>query len=172
MRRPKADAISDNHRRSISNTLGLLDERLCRFERWAKGLTAEAPLYRERDDLDESQKQAILAQIFAARATLGHMREEFGLDQQQASITKLIASQCDWFWEFLVQLESKQLNRYGEVPAGFAACFDPKVKFLIKCLEAISGIARRAAGHEGIPQASRTGETANREICDEKEKPR
>ena len=172
MRRPKANAISDNHRRSISSTLGLLDERLCRFERWAKCRTAKGPLYEERDDLDEDQKQAILAQIAAARAILAEMRDELGLKQQEASVRKLIGSQCAWFWESLVELESKHLNRYGEVPAGFATCFDPKVKLLIECLEAISAIARRTAGREGMPQASRTADTGKARTCDEKEKPR
>jgi hypothetical protein len=172
MRRPKANAISDNHRRIISSTLGLLDERLCRFERWAKGKTAKGPLYGERDDLDEDQKQAIVAQIAAARAILAEMRDELGLKQQEASVRKLIGSQCAWFWESLVELDSKHLNRYGEVPAGFATCFEPKVKLLIECLEAISAIARRTAGHEGIPQASSTEKRAKGKTSNDKQKPR
>ena len=172
MRRPKANAISDNHRRSISSTLGLLDERLCRFERWARGGTAKGPLYKERDDLDEDQKQALVAQIAAACATLAEMREVLGLKQQEASVTKLIGSQCDWFWEFLVQLESKQLNRYGEVSPHLAAYLDPKVKLLIEHVDEISSIARRTPEHQGMPQASRTADTGKARTCDEKEKPR
>lgn len=129
--------ISDDHRRGISSTLVLLDEVLCRFERWAKSGTAEGPLYEEREDLSEEQKQAILDEIDSIRAVIAGLRDELQLHKKVESVETAIWSQCSWCWNLLVELESRRLKRYGKLPAGFAAYFDPKVKVLIERMNAI-----------------------------------
>ncbi|MBN1866693.1 hypothetical protein JW916_05330 [Candidatus Sumerlaeota bacterium] len=141
--RPSGTFIGDNHRRGISVTLTLLDEILCRFERWTKGRTAEGPLYSERNDLSDDRKEVILAEIAAIRAVVVRLRDELALEPKTERISTLIWSQCAWFWESLVELESKHLRRYGELAPGFAAFFDPQVAELIERMDEISRIARQ-----------------------------
>lgn len=135
-------SISDNHLRGIAATVILLDEMLCDFERWSKGCVMQGPLYREFDDLTPEQKQGILVEIEALRAQLSHLRDELGIEPKVHSVALTIWSKCAWFWSYLVELESKHLKGYGELPGDFAAWFDPKVEAMIERLNAISEISR------------------------------
>jgi hypothetical protein len=143
--------ISDDHRRGISSTLVLLDEVLCRFERWAKNGTAKGPLYQERQDLSEEQRLAILDEIDSIRAAIADLRDELQLHRKVEGVATAIWFQCSWCWSLLVELESRRLKRYGELPAGFAAYFDPKVKVLIERMNAISEITYQITRRQETP---------------------
>ena len=137
-------SLSENHRRGISSTLGLLDEMLCRFERWAKGDVAQGVLYQEHDTLSGSQRQAILKDIAALRRLMAELRDTLGLEIKAQDVAGAIWSQSLAFWEALVELEAKYLKRYGDLPEGFAKEFDPKVQRIIQHVIRIADAANRA----------------------------
>lgn len=149
MTEPEDISIGENHRRGISSALTLLDEMLCDFERWAKGAAACGPLYSESNDLGPKQRQTILEEIEILRAMLVDFRDTLALPRKVERVAASIWFRSSLFWETLVELESKHLRRYGAVPPVFAADFDPKVKFLIKHLEAIADAAHRTTDKRG-----------------------
>jgi hypothetical protein len=132
--------VSENHRRGISSTLGILDEMLCRFERWAKGESVRGVLYREEGKLSPEQRAAILKEIRNIRETLTQLRNKLELNEKTIDIPTAIWSQCSWFWEALVELESRHLRRYGSLPAGLEKYLDPKIHHIIEHLTKISEI--------------------------------
>lgn len=148
---PDMGEIGENHRRGIAVTLALLDEMLCDIERGARGMVMAGPIYRENDDLTSGQKDDILREIEALREHISGIRDALSLEPRVWNSSVSISSKCSCFWENLVELESRRLWRYGEVPEGFAAGFDPKVEALIRGLEAISRAARRNMGCESGP---------------------
>ena len=135
--------LSDNHRRGISSTLGLLDEMLCRFERWANGEAAKGVLYRERDTLTGKQRQSILKEIAVLREILRELRDSLGLEVKTQDIASAIWSESSAYWEALVELDAGHLRRYGDMPEGFADDFDPKVEMIVKGMIHVADIAGR-----------------------------
>jgi hypothetical protein len=134
--------IGENHRSTIATTLGLLDEMLSRFERWAKGAEARSVLYLEQNTLREQQKREILTHIKAIRELLSQLRDDLGLPPKAQDVAGAIWSESACSWEAVVELGSRYLRAYGEVPPQLAVYIDPKVELLIERLMAISEAAR------------------------------
>jgi len=141
----RSKTLSENHKRGISSTLALLDEMLCRFERWSKGEQAEGVLYLERNMLTAQQRR-ILAEVGAVRVPLAELRESLGLAVKTQAVGRAIRSESSAYWEALVELGTKYLRRYGEMPDGFGEYFDPKVEQIIGHM---TRIAAAAAGSKG-----------------------
>jgi hypothetical protein len=138
-------AISENHRRGIESTLGLLDEMLCRFEQWARGSESRGVLYEEHNSLTARQRKQILGTIVSIREVMKTLRDDLNLEGKVQDVRTAIWSQSASFWEALVELESPRLKRYGDLPAGFAEYFDPKVDTLIELLRGFSETVQRPA---------------------------
>jgi len=134
--------IGENHRSTIASTLGILDEMLCRFERWAKGAEARSVLYLEQNTLRYQQKREILTHIKAIRELLSQLRDDLDLPPKTLDVAGAIWSESACFWEAVVELGPRYLQAYGEVPPELAAYIDPKVELLIEHLTAISEAAR------------------------------
>jgi len=155
--------LSDNHRRGISSTLGLLDEMLCRFERWARGEASKGVLYREQNSLGRKQRRAILRRIAAMRQILNELRDSLDLPVKNRQVGPAIWSQASAYWESLVELRAKSLERYGQVPEGFEGYFDCRVEQLTAHLMAIASLT---AGDSTSPHQADHGRLrSGREPC-------
>ena len=130
-------SIIDNHRRGISSAFILLDEMLCRFERWAKGESVCGVLYRENNDLTDTQRQALLSQMAALRNLMAEIRDSLSLKNNTQNVSKAIWAESSSFWVTLVELESKHLKGYGEIPADSARYLDSITHNLIAGLNKI-----------------------------------
>jgi len=133
--------INDNHRRALSAGLGLLDEALCQFQRWAEGAETRSVLFEERNNLSPSQRKRINALISDLQARITELRDALGLERRVQSVSHSIRAQCSVLWESLVESESRYLRGYGEVNPEAAAYLDPKMEAIIDRLFALSAIA-------------------------------
>ncbi len=136
-------SISDNHRRAIGSTLRALDELLFLFERWMRDPPAQGPLYREKDTLTEGQKSEVRAEIKALRSLIAEMRDVLGLEPRTEDLSGAIWSRSVAWWEALVELESRHLRRYGDMPESLADYIDPRARRMLEHLQSIAEKARR-----------------------------
>jgi len=135
--------IGENHRRGISCTLILLDEMLCRFERWAKGECARGVFFHEVNDMTDRQRDLILLAIEDLRIIMDELKESLSLKSQTKYISNAIWSESASFWVPLVELEPKHLKRYGDITVEFTAYFTPKLKQLISNMNKIGKIVQK-----------------------------
>jgi len=126
--------LSKPHKRGISTTLQMLDEALCGMEQWASGRQIESVLYKERNDLTDPQRAALLDEIARMRKVLTELADELGIEPAVAEARSAIRGQCSILWENIVELKSRHLRRYGEVPSDVAEHLDPKADLLIEGL--------------------------------------
>lgn len=143
MARHRSISIGENHRRAIAGTLGLLDEMLCRFDRWMREKPAEGILFREVDTLTGRQKRTIRGEMDAMRAVLRELRDDLDLERRTESTSVAVWSESSAFWEALVELGTKHLRRYGDMPEGFPEYFDPRVGRMIEHMRRIGDAASR-----------------------------
>jgi hypothetical protein len=134
-------SISENHRRGIATTLGLLDETLCRFAPWAHGSEAHGVLYEERNSLTAGQREQLLATIASIREVMKSLRDDLKLDKRLLDVRTTVWSESSSRWEALVELGTGHLKRYGDMPAGFAEYLDPKVEAIIQLLRRFSELS-------------------------------
>jgi len=133
--------VSDNHRRRISVTLSFLDEMLCEFEQWARGREVASVLYEEHNTLTAEQRKAVLAEIGDIRESLRNLRETMSLERRTEDVAREMWARSSSFWASLVELESKHLRSYGEVPRDLAEIVDQEIPKLVEKLNRISDIA-------------------------------
>ncbi len=129
------------HKNGIEATLGLLDEALLEFEAWGRGRENRSVLYQERNALSKDQREKILIQVQTIRTVLVKIRDDLDLRTKTGNVARSILGQCSALWVSLVELESKRLRRYGELPDGLAEYLDPKIAQLIDWVKEISRIA-------------------------------
>ena len=124
--------ITDGHRRTIVATLGLLDEALCRFDRWAVGEEALGVLYRQSNRLSRDQRQAIMKEISALRRIMRVLRSDLRLRPKVEDVSVAIWSRASSHWPGLEELRAKHLRRYGGISPNAKQYLDAKVDELVE----------------------------------------
>ncbi len=138
--------VSDNHRRIISLTLALLDEKLSEMLEWASGREKKAILYEERNRLSVSQSQGIMREIESVRAILLLLRQNLGLVPRIYDSTVAIRGVCYAVIDPLVELEGKYLRAYGQPSAQLVEYLEPEIKKILVHINEILTI--NSSGHE------------------------
>ena len=134
--------FSDDHRRHIAATLGMLDESLCAFARWARGHAARGVLYEEHNDLSPEVRRRLRKEISDLRALLRETQKELGLQPERPAASHLIWVACSALWEHLVELETRYLKAYGPVPPDLAGPHDARMRDISARVQHISKMAR------------------------------
>ncbi len=128
--------LSDNHRRSLSTTLALVDEALCEFEQWARGREQQSVFYCETNSLDEGQRREILIQIERIREVFAELKDSLNLRASTRDAANSIWGQCS-------EIKGRHLKRYGNLPADFDEYIDPKASLMIGMLDRILAAVKR-----------------------------
>ena len=142
-RRDRPPKLSENHRRSISISLRLLDKSLCQWEQWAKGKVSSGVMYQQRDTLSRSQKTTLLRSIAEVRKPITRIRDDLQLEPETPSTPRLIVGQATVLWEMLAELNGGSLQGYGQVSRELANYIDPKGR---KLSDAVNQIAALCSG--------------------------
>jgi hypothetical protein len=75
-----AEHLNDNHRRSLSIILQLIDETLCRWDEWSRGHVRSGVMYCEQDSFRAAQKAEMVSRIVALREVIERLRRDLELD--------------------------------------------------------------------------------------------
>jgi hypothetical protein len=132
--------LSDNHRRSISIVLQLVDKTLCQWDDWAQGEVSVGVMYRQQDTLSLTQKRELSSKIAGVRQLIIRLRDDLQLEPGLATTPQLIVGQATVLWEMLADLNSRSLRGYGEVPKDLACYLDPLAEKLTTQMNAIAGM--------------------------------
>ena len=142
--KPLFAELKNNHKRSISISLHLLDRELCQWEQWINGLISPGVMYQQRDTLSASQKKELRARIKNLREVIVHLRDDLHLAPERPSTAQLIVGQATILWEMLAELNSSSLTGYGTVSSQLAAYIDPIGQSLTQQMYEISRLFSRA----------------------------
>ena len=117
--------LSENHRRSISITLQLVDQALCEWNDWANGKVQLGIMYRQLDTLSPVQKHELQDKIISLRQLIGLLRNDLGLKTKDVATSQSIFSHASLLWEMLTELNARGLQAYGKVPDELTRYIDP-----------------------------------------------
>jgi hypothetical protein len=133
-----ATELKENHRRSISISLQLLDKQLCQWEEWLEGHVAPGVMYQQQNALSVRQKSQLRDRIADLRRRMIRLRDDFQLAPVKPRTTQLIVGQATVLWEMLAELNSRSLQGYGAVPDELARYLDPIGEKLAAAMHEIS----------------------------------
>jgi hypothetical protein len=117
--------LSENHRRSISITLQIVDKTLCEWEEWSNGHLRSGVMYREQDTLSLTQKIKLREKIATIRELMVRMRDDLQLPPSVVATSQPIMGHSSLLWEMLVDLDSRSLRAYGKISDDLARYVDP-----------------------------------------------
>jgi hypothetical protein len=129
--------LSDNHRRSISITLQLVDQALCEWDDWASGRLQSGIMYRQMDTLSAIEKQQLKNKIANVRELIVRLRDDLDLEPKNVATARSIAGHASLLWEMLTELNSRGLSGYGTVPEELGRYLDPIGEKLTEQMNAI-----------------------------------
>lgn len=132
--------IDENHKRSIETTFWMLDELLCRFERWSNRNTINSQLYSEQNNLTDSELQALKTEILALRRLLAEVKDKLELQGFVQDIAKSLQGMASVFTDNIDELEGRRMHGYGEPSKELIAYLDPKLKEFNQHLTSIAHI--------------------------------
>jgi hypothetical protein len=142
--------LSSNHKRGISASLSLLDQRICEVERCAKLREWRSVLYKQENALTIEQSREIFSQLSGIRAILTQVRDDLELEPKIECLAWSIQACCAALLQNLGELDEKHLRRYGPVPASLVEYLKPRLTELTERLQRISAV---------VGEASRNGPT-------------
>jgi hypothetical protein len=136
----------ENHRRSISITLQLVDQALCEWDDWANGRLRSGVMYRQTDTLSAIQKQQLKNKIANLRQLIVRLRDDLELETKNIGTSQFITGHASLLWEMLTELNGRALQAYGEVPDELGRYLDPIGEKLAKEINSIASLFSHSSG--------------------------
>jgi hypothetical protein len=130
--------LKQNHRRSISISLHLLDKQLCQWTEWLQGHVAPGVMYQQQNRLSARHKKELYQHIDELRQLMLRLRDDLQLVSTKPSTAQLIVGQATIVWEMLAELNSRSLQGYGAVPQDLANYLDPIGEKLASQMQEVS----------------------------------
>jgi hypothetical protein len=116
--------LSDNHRRSISIVLQLVDKALCEWAAWIDRPPQAGVMYQRQDTLSPTQKKRLRQKSSMVRQVILRLRDDLQLEPSRPASSQMIVGQATILWEMLAELNSRSLEGYGRVPEELAYYLD------------------------------------------------
>lgn len=128
--------LPDNHRRSLSSSLFIVENLLNELE---KELTDPTNLtaYKIVVDLNEEEKQRILTALGRAKHQLSILFHKYQLKVKAHNLSHIIRAQKTKMWEVLCDSTSKGLKGYGLLPDSVATQLDSDIEKLQELINQI-----------------------------------
>ena len=117
--------LSDNHRRSISIVLQLVDKALCEWDAWIDRPPPAGVMYQQQDTLSPTQKKRLRQKSSVVRELILRLRDDLQLEPSRPASSQMVVGQATILWEMLAELNSRSLEGYGRVPEELAHYLDP-----------------------------------------------
>lgn len=129
----KLAGLNENHRRSISSTLYLIEKDIDNIERYMK-YTPAGRMYKIVNDLNDGQQKSILEAIKSIREFINEFADALHLEADQESLARIARGSLSLRWEDACGLEAKRLKGGGLIHEDSAKILDLQVQNLISLL--------------------------------------
>lgn len=149
--------VPENHRRGIRATLVIFDDLLCSVEEWAAGRETKSVLHIERNRLTPEQRARLVQRVAGLRLVLDAARHELDLKPDVCDAASDIWCRCAAIREQLMELEPRQLRRYGEVPRDLAQYMNAMTRTLLAGADGLLETASPSRGNADRSEEGRPG---------------
>ena len=121
--------LSENHRRSVTSSLKIVEELLNEIEN-VLNHPANGFLSKMTVDISKQNKKASFQNITKARQLIQKLFIKYGLSVQYSVMSRFFDSRKSKIWEILCDTTSTRLRGYGEFPMEHSVEFDNDINQL------------------------------------------
>ena len=122
-------SLSENHRRSLSSSLRVVEELLDEMEGKLKYPDDRILQTMERDTSEEDNILS-LQNIVKAKQQIKKLAEKYGLSAHNSQLSRYINSHKSNIWVILSDSTSRKLKGFGEFPQEYSTEFDEDISQL------------------------------------------
>jgi hypothetical protein len=123
--------LSENHTRSLSSTLIVVEKSLLELEDMLLKQSDGCCNVLIKDIDDESQAKNIIA-IHEAKKLICELAEKYGTSVEKISLQRVINAKRTKIWEILTDTLSGKIKGYGTFPKKYAPEYDSDINRLLE----------------------------------------
>lgn len=128
--------LSDNHNRSLSTSLYLIEKLADEFDRELNYKT-ELRMFDLIDDIPIERVEEYRSLISNIKKYIIYMSEKYCLKPNQLFHSRIINARRTKMWEILCDSKSKQMRKYGKFPDKHANEFDSDIDNLLNLISEV-----------------------------------
>ncbi|MCE1201404.1 MAG: hypothetical protein LWX09_04805 [Bacteroidia bacterium] len=121
--------LPDNHRRSLSSSLYIVEKLLDEIEQ-ALTHPDDGFMYKMEVDVPEHAYRSTIENIALAKQMIEHLHKKYELSAQHSMMSRFIDSRKSKIWEILSGTNARGMKGYGPFPKEYAQEFDNDIKRL------------------------------------------
>jgi hypothetical protein len=126
--------LSDNHRRSVSSSMHIIEKMLLEIEKTIN-FPDTGVLSKVVDDMPDIDRDHYSEAIGNIKVHLGLISEKYNLRKEEIMMSRLVNSRKAKMWETITDTTSRKLKGYKEFPKELAVEFDEDIALLKKAID-------------------------------------
>jgi hypothetical protein len=128
--------LSDNHRRSISSSMQIIDKMMMDIERALLNPT-EGVISKTVNDIPDQSAGHLISVIKEMKQQIRSLVVKYNLKTEEVKASRIISSRKAKMWETITDTNSRKLKGYSKFPVEFAEEFDRDISGLRKLIETL-----------------------------------
>ncbi len=122
--------LRDNHRRSLSSSLMIVEQLLKESEELMENKSITC-CYDVKNDINPDIIKRNLEVIDSARKQICKLAEKYATDKHSQSLQRIIAAKKTKMWEILCDSKARKLKGFGEFPQRLIKEYDDDIDELM-----------------------------------------
>jgi hypothetical protein len=128
--------LSENHRRSISSSMLIIERMMMDIER-ALLNPPDGVMSKTVNDIPDLDADHFITVLKEMERHLNSLAIKYNLKTEEVKLSRMINSRKAKMWETIKDTSSRKLKGYGKFPVEFAEEFDKDMKIILKLIEAL-----------------------------------
>jgi hypothetical protein len=128
--------LSENHRRSISSSMLIIERMMMDIER-ALLNPSDGVMSRTVIDIPDLNTDHFITVLKEMTKEIDYLAVKYNLKTEEVKLSRMINSRKAKMWETIKDTSSRKLKGYGKFPVEFAEEFDKDIKNLLKLIETL-----------------------------------
>jgi hypothetical protein len=128
--------LSDNHRRSISSSMMIIERMMTDIER-ALLNPYDGVMSKTVNDIDDLDTNHFISVLKKMTEQISNLSNKYNLKTEEVKLSRIINSRKAKMWETIKDTSSRKLKGYGKFPVEFTEEFDKDIKNLLRLIETL-----------------------------------
>ena len=126
--------LSDNHRRSVSSSIQIIDKMMMDIERVLLN-PPEGVISKTVNDISDQDADHYMSVIKEMKIQINSLVEKYNLKTEEIKTSRIIGSRKAKMWETIKDTNSRKLKGYSKFPVECAEEFDSDINKLLKLID-------------------------------------
>ena len=128
--------LSENHRRSISSSMQIIEKMMMDIERIVLN-PPEGMMLKTINDIPDLKTNHFISVLKEMKIQISSLVIKYNLKTEEVKKSRIINSRKAKMWETITDTNSRKLKGYSKFPVEFAEEFDKDINKLLKLIETL-----------------------------------